>query len=168
MKCHALNLQLRAKLSFLLSSHAISVTWIKNNLDTLVTERVRKWLDLPPCSTAHYIPLPSKHLGLDVVLPSLLFEQCQASSTAILAKSKDEKMKTLYQLNKNDFKVQIDPNLSKTEILKQVKNKQLTNQKIKLDSLHILTWRYTYLESPQVRSRTPNRWQQKQGLSVSF
>src|SRR5206468_6357736 len=95
LKCHALNLQLRAELSFLLGNHAISITWSKNNLDTLVTERTRKWLDLPPCSTAHYMPLPSKYLGLDLILPSLLFEQCQASSIATLAKSKDEKMKNL-------------------------------------------------------------------------
>ena len=118
LKCHALNLQLRAKLSFLLSNHSISITWIRVNLDTLVTERVRKWLDLPPCSTAHYIPLPTKHLGLDLILPSLLYEQCQTSSRATLAKSKDEKITSLYELTKNDTNVQIDPNLSKTRHIK--------------------------------------------------
>jgi hypothetical protein len=82
LKCHALNLQLRAKL-FLLGHCVVSVTWVRNNLDNLVTERVRKWLDLPPCSTAHYLPLPSKNLGLDLILPSMLFEQCQTSSSVL-------------------------------------------------------------------------------------
>src|ERR1051325_3263069 len=51
LKCHALNLLLRSKLSFLLTHYTIGLTWLKTNLDNLVTERVRRWLSLPPCST---------------------------------------------------------------------------------------------------------------------
>ena len=136
LKCHALNLQLRAKLSFILSHYAISCTWIKNNLDTLVTERVRKWLDLPPCSTAHYIPLPTKDLGLDLVLPSLLSEQCLTSSNLTLAKSKDPKMKLLYKL-KNLGDQDAASTISKKDIMKGVKQMQISNQTTMLNSLHI-------------------------------
>jgi len=98
LKCHALNLKLRAALSFLLSHNSISLTWIKLNLDNLVTIRIRQWLDLPPCATAHYIPLPTKSLGLDVILPSMLSELRLTSSSLILAHSKDPKIKNLYQV----------------------------------------------------------------------
>ena len=59
-KCHALNLQLRAHLTFPLSHYRVSQTWIKASLDTLVTMAARRWLDLPPGTTAHFIPLPQK------------------------------------------------------------------------------------------------------------
>ena len=97
LKCHALNLQLRAKLSFSLSHCSLSLTWIKNNLNNIITGKIREWLDQPPCATAHYFSLPLKELGLDLTLPSLLYEQCQATSMAILANSKDAKMNKLSQ-----------------------------------------------------------------------
>ena len=53
LKCHALILQLRAKLSFSLSHSNVSLTWIKNNLDNMINGKVREWLDQPPCATAH-------------------------------------------------------------------------------------------------------------------
>ena len=83
-KCHALNLQMRAHLTFTFSHYSISQTWIKANLDNLVTEQVRRWLDLPPNATSHFIPLPQKWLGLDLILPSMLSEACQLSTALAL------------------------------------------------------------------------------------
>ena len=57
LKCHALNLQLRAKLSFPLSHYQVSKSWIESTLDPKVTEKVRHWLDLPLSAMAHFFPL---------------------------------------------------------------------------------------------------------------
>ena len=91
-KCHALNLQLRAHLSFTLGHYTVSQTWIKANLDNAVSQKVRKWLDLPPNATAHFLPLPHKWLGLDLILPSMLAEACQLNTALALRHSRDPKM----------------------------------------------------------------------------
>jgi hypothetical protein len=98
LKCHALNLWLRARLSFLLRHYVLSPTWIKTNLDSLITDRVRRWMDLPPSATAHFFPLPNKLLGLDLVLPSMLAEACQMGTSMTLAHSSDPRMSKLLHL----------------------------------------------------------------------
>jgi len=97
-RCHALNLQLRSKLSFPFSHCNISQTWIKANLDGLVTNKVRHWLELPPNATAHFMPLPTKYPGLDLILPSMLSEICQLGTALTLRHSKDENMDKLAHL----------------------------------------------------------------------
>jgi len=62
-KFNALNLQLRAKLSFLLSHYTVCTTWIKIILDNLVTGQVRRWLDLPRCAGTFYSHTP-KNSGI--------------------------------------------------------------------------------------------------------
>jgi len=98
LKCHALNLQMRSKLSFNMSHYPASNTWLKNILDPLVTERVRHWLDMPPGATAHDFPLPYKLLGLDLFLPSILSEVCQLGIEITLMQSKDSSMAALHSL----------------------------------------------------------------------
>jgi len=97
-RCHALNLQLRSQLSFPFSHYNISQTWIKANLDGLVTNKVRHWLELPPNATAHLMPLPTKCLGLDLIMPSMLAEICQLRNALTLRHSKDVKMDKLAHL----------------------------------------------------------------------
>jgi len=66
----------------------------------MVTGRVRGWLDLPPSATAHFLPLPHKMLGLDLILSSMLSELCQLGTNMTLLHSKDTAMKTLHSLNR--------------------------------------------------------------------
>jgi hypothetical protein len=148
LKCHALNLQLRAKLSFPLSHCSLSLTWIQNSLDNLVTGKVREWLDQPPCATAHYFSLPAKELGLNLTLPSLLYEQCQATSMAILATSKDPKMKMLSKnTNVPSIENMVFEGKSKKQILSDIKNKQISEEKNKLVSLKMQSILYQSLYS---------------------
>ena len=99
LKCHALNLQMRAHLSFAMSHHPLPVTWIKTCLDAMVLERVRRWLDLPPGATVHFVPLPHRLLGLDLILPSLLAELCRFGTNMTLSLSRDPRMRTLLDLS---------------------------------------------------------------------
>jgi hypothetical protein len=139
LKCHALNLQLRAKLSFVLSHYTLGCTWIKNSLDTLVTQQVRSWLNLPPCATSHFIPLSNRNLGLDLILPSMLFELCQTSSNISLVKSQDPKMPVLYRLqqNKTNAAMNIEHHKKKKEIMADIKKKQTLSLTQKLGSLKV-------------------------------
>jgi len=100
LKCHPLNLQIRTKHAFTLSHDTICPTWLKLTLDSMVTGRVRRWLVLPLSATAHFLPLPHKMLGLDIILPSMLSELCQLGTDMTLLHSKDTAMKTLHSLNR--------------------------------------------------------------------
>ena len=98
LKCSSLNLLLRAKLSFVLRHVNVGHTWLTQSLDTLVTNKVRTWLGMPPCATAHYVPLPKSKLGLEIVLPSLLAEQCRTAASLSLQTSNDPDTVTLSSL----------------------------------------------------------------------
>ena len=100
LKCHALNLQIRAHLSFALSHHTLPATWLRTCLDSMVNARVRHWLDLPPGATVRFAPLPHQLLGLDLVLPSLLAELCRFGTDITLAHSRDPAMRTLQELSR--------------------------------------------------------------------
>ncbi len=138
LKCHALNLQLRAHLSFPLSHYSVSKTWIKAHLDSLVTGQVRRWFDLPPSSTAHYMPLPLKRLGLDLILPSMLSAICQLSTSMALHHSKDANMRTLGSLyrTKTPFRDLI-ATVSQKEAAEAAKSTQLADHLQKLDDLTV-------------------------------
>ena len=133
---HALNLQLKAKLSFALGQYAIGSTWISQHLETLVSEKVRSWLSLPPFASAHHLPLPASKLGHDLVLPSLLYEQSQAGTRLTLAQSKDPNIRTLFEIDRNpriDSLLQLDQPRSATQ--KYIKKKQHEAQIIKQNLL---------------------------------
>jgi len=133
-KCHTLNLPLGAHMSFPFSHYTISQTWIKANLNGLVTNKVRLWLDLPPNATAHFMPLPPKWLGLDLVLPSMLSKICQLGTALTIHHSKDSKMGGLGLLVNG--RVPLRDLLSaamRTKASKSAKKLQLDRQ---LQSLH--------------------------------
>ncbi len=100
----------------------------------IVLLKVRKWLDLPPNATAHFIPLPQKWLGLDLVLPSMLAEACQLNSALALRHSRDPRMKTLYEQlgNRIPFRDLIEAN-SRMKASSSLKASQLDRH---LQSLH--------------------------------
>jgi len=137
LKCHALNLWLRAKLSFPLSHYSVSITWIKLHLDSLISGKVRSWMDLPPSATAHFISLPEKMLGLDLILPSLLAELCQAGTAMTLAHSSDPNMRKLQMLQKGAPTPGSFLTLARKEASKSIKKQQLHSQLDMLENLKV-------------------------------
>jgi len=92
LKCHTLNLQIRANLH----SHKVMCnTWLKTCLDSMVLGKFRGWMDLNSGATSHFVPLPHKLLDLDLILPSMLVELCQLGTEVTLAHSKDPGMPIL-------------------------------------------------------------------------
>ena len=93
---------------------------------------------MPLRSTAHYLPLPKKDLGLDIILPSMLSDLCQTNTSLILIKSNDPKMNKLNQLNgfcRSDLRFDISK--SKNEVITDLKKRQLASEAEELDILKI-------------------------------
>ena len=66
-----------SKLSWPLTVTNLSKTWVVENLDSVTTRFVRKWLELPISATLSGIILPQSKFGLNFQLPSTKFLQCQ-------------------------------------------------------------------------------------------
>ena len=66
-----------SKLSWHLTITSISKTLISENLDSLFTQYVRKWLEVPISGTLSNIYLTSNKFGLNIIPPSTKFLQCQ-------------------------------------------------------------------------------------------
>src|SRR6266568_4007967 len=123
---------------YTLSHYRVSQTWIQAHLDTLITNKVRRWLDLPPSATAHFLPLPAKWVGLDLVLPSMLAEVCQLNTALALRHSGDPKMAPLQELGgvRTPFKYLLGL-ASKRKAMEAAKAAQITKHLGQLDGLQI-------------------------------
>ena len=118
-----------------MSHTPLCLTWIKNNLNTLVSGKIRTWLDLPPCATAHFMSLSPKLLGLDVILPSMLYEKNQVSTLTTLSKSADPRMATV--LAHYAFSTSINLTVSRNQVMKSLENNTTQTHLAKLYSLQV-------------------------------
>ena len=66
-----------SKLSWHLTVADLSKTWVVQNLDYIVTNYMRQWLDLPFSATLITPILKKSKYGIDLILPSITFTQCQ-------------------------------------------------------------------------------------------
>ena len=71
------NHYLLAKISRHLTVADLSKTWVKENLDSIASKYIRKWLDLPVCATLSNIFLPQNRFGLNICPPFVKFSECQ-------------------------------------------------------------------------------------------
>jgi hypothetical protein len=136
LKIKALNLQMRAKLSFDLAQNSLGITWVINHMDNLVNNYIRNLLSLPQCATTAHFPLPFKQLGQDLTLPSMLYEQAQAGVRLSLAQSTDPAIVDLHKLTQVpllDSVIQCSQSRHFNQ--KLIKKTQLSHYTSKLNSL---------------------------------
>ena len=65
------------KISWHLTVTRISTTWIKENLDNMVSNYIRSWLELPVNGTLKIATLSKSKYGLNFIPISTRFTQCQ-------------------------------------------------------------------------------------------
>jgi hypothetical protein len=75
---------LLSKISWDFTITDISQTWICETLDGIATKYIRKRLELPISATLSNVYLPYNKFGLNVILPSTKFIQCQTVSRSAL------------------------------------------------------------------------------------
>ena len=66
-----------SKLSWHLTVADLIKTWVVQNLGNIVTKYVRQWLDLPISATLSTLVLQKPKYGINLILPSTKFTQCQ-------------------------------------------------------------------------------------------
>ena len=84
-----------SKLSWHLTIADLSKTWVIDNLDNNVTSYVRKWRKLPISATISSLILNKSRYGINLVLPSTKFIECQTVIRNAL-KSPNVDIKTIW------------------------------------------------------------------------
>ena len=116
------NRYLLSKISWHFTGCDLSKTWIIQHLDNTVSHCIRKWLDLPISSTLSNILLPHEKFGLDIILPSTKFAQCQTVRRNALKSSPNEAIRNLWKDTSNNMNVQYDIYKNTKEVLKAVRS----------------------------------------------
>ena len=113
---------LLSKISWELTITDISKTWICETLDTLASRYIRKWLELPISATLSNVFLPRNKFGLNVILPSTKFTQCQTVSRSSLKTSMNEDINKLWSITSTNKNIQYDMYKNTKDVLKAFRN----------------------------------------------
>ena len=87
-----------SKIRWRLSTYDLSVTWVKQNLDSIVTEYLKRWLNLHQGANTRHLFLPTNKLGIKVSLPSHIFKAAQLVKRSILKSSSNQEIRDLYKI----------------------------------------------------------------------
>ena len=90
-----------SKLRWRLTAYDLSYTWVKQNLDSIVIEYLKRWLNLHQGANTRHLFLPTNKFGIKLSLPSDILKACQLVKRSILKTSKNQEIKDLYKLTIN-------------------------------------------------------------------
>ena len=112
------------KLSWHLTIATLPKTWISENLDSIVNQYIRKWLEVPISGTLSNVYLTSNKFGLNVIPPSTKFIQCQTTIRTALKQSPNESITHLWKSTNNHINVQYDQYNSTKHAIKSFQEMQ--------------------------------------------
>jgi len=122
-----------SKISWHLTVADLGKTWVTENLDPIINQYLRKWLEIPVSGTLSNIYLESKNFGLSIIPPSIKFIQCQTVIRKALKLSKSDSIKDLWKTSSNNTNIQYDVYKSTKDVLKDFRSIQ--QDKLKNDLL---------------------------------
>ena len=96
-----------SKVSWHFTAADLSKTCVTENLDNLVSKYIRQWLDLPISATLSSIILSKSQYGLNMILPSLKFSQCQTVFRNSLRSSPNYEIKSLWKSTNSGMNISI-------------------------------------------------------------
>ena len=115
------NSYLLSKISWDLTIADLGLTWVKNNMDNVVSSYLRKWLEIPINGTLEICLLPSNKFGLDIILLSTKFIQCQSVLRNNLKNSVNPDIQELHRETSKGKNVQVDQFNSTKQVLKSIR-----------------------------------------------
>ena len=124
---------LLSKISWNFTVSDISKTWICETLDGIASKYFRKWLELSVSATLSNVLLPQNKFGLNIILPSTKFIQCQTVSRVALRSSPNVDSNNLWAVTSTNKNIQYDIYNDTKDVLKAVRKEneeRLQNQLI--------------------------------------
>ena len=89
-----------SKISWDLTVSDLSVTWVKQNLDNVVSSFLGTVLEFPISGTLNIVTLTKSKYGLSITLPSARFLQCQVTYRNIQKNSSNDDVKQIHRLTR--------------------------------------------------------------------
>ena len=112
---------LLSKISWDFTVSDISKTWICETLDGIASKYIRKWLELPVSATLSNVLLPQSKFGLNIILPSTKFIQCQTVSRSALKYSPNVDINNLWAVTSTNKNIQYDIYKDTKDVFKAVR-----------------------------------------------
>ena len=107
-----------SKLSWHFTVATLCKTWFTENIDPIVNQYIRKWLEVPISGALSTIFRTNNKFGLSIYPPSVKFIQCQPVLRTGLKSSPNESIKDLWKSTNNYTNIQYDGFKSTKEVLK--------------------------------------------------
>ncbi len=95
-KISIVTLYMYSKLRWWFSCYQLDLFWLKGSCDSLILRYIRKCLNFHPGANVSHLNLPLKRLGLNLLLPSQLYQQCKVTVRRIMRASRDNNIRSLY------------------------------------------------------------------------
>ena len=107
-----------SKISWYLIIADLRKTWVIENLDNIIAKYVRRWFGLPINATLSSLIISKSNYGLNLILPSTKFIQCQTINRNALKSPPNSDITSLW-LNSNNFiNIQYDQYRNTKQVLK--------------------------------------------------
>ena len=119
---------LLSKISWDLTIADLDVTWVKNTLDNLCHNHIRRWLEILPCGIIDILLLSTTQHGINLPDISTKFEQCEVTIRKNLKESPNEGIRELFQITSVGSNIKYDSFQSTREVL--VQTRQSKTEKI--------------------------------------
>ena len=131
-----------SKLSWHLTVADLSKTWVVQNLENIVAKYVRQWLDLPISATLSTLVLQKSKYGINLILPSTKFTQCQTVIRNALKTSPNLEINAMWAATSNGSNIQYDQYRNTKQVLTAIQkdhedriNHELTSQGFIMSSI---------------------------------
>ena len=111
---------LLSKISWNLTIADISKTWIMDNLDSIVSNYIRQWLELPISVTLSSLIINISKYGISLVLQSVEFIQCQTTIRNTLKSSPNNYIKEVWKDTSHHTNIQYDQYRNTKHALKSI------------------------------------------------
>ena len=85
------------KLRWRLTTYDISHTWVKQNLDSIVTEYLKRCQNIHQEENTQHLFLPNSKFDIHLSLPTDVLKACQLVKRSILKTSTNEEMRGFYK-----------------------------------------------------------------------
>ena len=96
----------------------LSKTWIIENIDSVVNQHIRKWLEIPISGTLSSVFLTCSKFGQSIYPPSVKFIQYQTALRQALKLSPNESINELWKSTNTHTSIQYDVYNSTEDVLK--------------------------------------------------
>ena len=91
------------KIRWRFSIYRLSETWVVQNLDSIIKEYVKRWLQLPQIANFCHLYLPTKQLGMKFSLPSDMYLASQLIIQKILKASDSKEIQEFYNISQTKY-----------------------------------------------------------------